>query len=543
MLVGVALVCASVLAPAPAMAAPGELDASFGNAGAATFGLSFDGRVQEDGPKTIAFAGNGAIELMGTAEGEAGGEQKMFAARLLEGGALDATFGSGGTIVTPLPPEEETAFDQRIEAGALEADGAMVGVGARVEGRLTATGEFDRSFSTELGMNAFALVELPDGQMLAAGETPTEGEGARYATLERLLPDGAPDTSFGTEGLVQLPARAGAPTRESARSIVLLPGGELLIAGIGEVVKQEEEFGWLAEVAASGSLIRSFGEEGVEYVPAAKTYNNGDKGVSVTREADGTIVLAGNTVPAGSEDRQAAAWGFLPDGAPDPSFGSDGLLLLPRPVPEADTESVAEAVDSSGYVYIGITQESVGQASYIARLTPSGTLDSTYGNDGVVSFPAVRLTAIGVDPSGRLLVGGWRGGTSGAVYLARLIGGQQSSPPATTGAPPGGTHPALVKPAAKAPLVHEHVTCARVHRGRHRGAERCTLELRHLRGTWKSALVLVEHRGHHLAERRIKRLRMPVTLVFYLPANRHPTRWTVVFRDGRKVAHSSVVVR
>lgn len=92
---------------------------------------------------------------------------------------------------------------------------------------------------------------------------------------------------------------------------------------------------------------------------------------------------------------------------------------------------------------------------------------------------------------------------------------------------------------AKARLVSEHVTCDRVRLDRHRGAERCTVKLTHLRGTWKSALVLVDRRGHRIAERRIKRLRMPVTLVFYLPASSHPTRWTVVFRDGSRVARSS----
>jgi hypothetical protein len=51
--------------------------------------------------------------------------------------------------------------------------------------------------------------------------------------------------------------------------------------------------------------------------------------------------------------------------------------------------------------------------------------------------------------------------------------------------------------------------------------------------------VLVDRRGHRVAERRIKRLRMPLTLVFYLPASSHPTRSTVVFRDGSQVARSS----
>ncbi len=268
-LAGVALVYAVAFVPAPATAAPGDLDPSFGDAGQTSFRLSFHERVQEGEPATVAFPGDGDIELMGTATPPPGSAWRMFAARLQEDGALDPAFGSGGTVITRLPPEAEETHTipvQSIFAGALEADGAMVGVGPRVEGRLSAAGAFDPSFRNQLQMNAFAVVGLPDGQMLAAGETPTEGEVARYPTLERLLADGAPDLSFGTEGLVRLPDRAGPTARESAHSILLLPDGELLLAGIGEV--PGEQFGWLAEVTATGSLDRSFGDEGVDYVPA-----------------------------------------------------------------------------------------------------------------------------------------------------------------------------------------------------------------------------------------------------------------------------------
>jgi uncharacterized delta-60 repeat protein len=434
-LAGVALVYAVAIAPATATAAPGDLDPSFGDAGQTSFRLSFHERVQEGEPATVAFPGDGDIELMGTATPLSGGEWRMFAARLQEDGALDPTFGSGGTVITRLPPEEEetnTIPIQSIFAGALEADGAMVGVGPRVEGRLGAAGAFDPSFRNQLQINAFALVGLPDGQMLAAGETPTEGEVARYPTLERLLADGAPDQSFGTDGLVQLPDRTGPTARESARSILLLPDGDLLLAGIGEGTG--EQFGWLAEVTATGSLDRSFGDEGIDYVPAKAPFQ-GETGVSVAREPNGTIVLAG-TASVGSEDWQAAAWGFLPDGVPDPAFGSDGVLLLPRGLPEESAESVMSTADNSGHVYVDFHQESseppYSQNSYVARLTPSGALDVAYGDDGLASFPTARIKAIGVDRAGRLVVAGRQGE---AVFLARLIGGPTGAAPVAPVAP------------------------------------------------------------------------------------------------------------
>jgi hypothetical protein len=191
-------------------------------------------------------------------------------------------------------------------------------------------------------------------------------------------------------------------------------------------------------------------------------------------------------------------------------------------------------------------------------LTPSGVLDTAYGNGGLVSFPATYVEAIAVDPAGRLVVAGER---DRVTYVARLTGGeesgssaetegaagtgltggQESGSSAATGGAPGGAHPAPAKP-ANVPPASERVTCARVLHGRRRGAERCTLELRRISGTWKSALVLVDRRARRITELRIKRLRMPATIVLFLPANSHPTRWTVVFRDGSRVAYTSSLV-
>jgi hypothetical protein len=148
------------------------------------------------------------------------------------------------------------------------------------------------------------------------------------------------------------------------------------------------------------------------------------------------------------------------DGAPDPTFGSGGTVITrlppeeeethaipdqsifagalearrcarrgvsqrrgPRVLPEESAESVASNADNSGYVYVDFRQESseppYSHSSYVAWLTPSGALDTTYGDNGLVSFPTARIEAIGVDPTGRLVVAGGQGE---AVFLARLIG-------------------------------------------------------------------------------------------------------------------------
>jgi uncharacterized delta-60 repeat protein len=316
------VVCA---VPVNAVAAAGGLDPSFGSGGEVSFPLSLRGEEQGGTPTALLFTVAGSIEIAGTASPPHGGEWRAFAARVGEDGALDPSFGTGGSVVTGLPPSDEGPGllpDHSVEAGILEGDGALVVVGPRTQGRFTSGGAFDGSFEAgNSPLNSFALASLSGGEVLAAGETPTEGNGSRYATLERLQANGAPDLSFGKEGLVQLPGRGGPKVQESARSMLVLEDGDILIAGVGvtygEGVK-EETYDWVARVTPSGSLDPSFGQGGKQYVPALTPYQ-GERGVALAREPDGVIVLAGDE-PTSTGHWQAAAWGFLPDGSPDPSF-------------------------------------------------------------------------------------------------------------------------------------------------------------------------------------------------------------------------------
>jgi uncharacterized delta-60 repeat protein len=532
------MVCAS---PATAAAAAGGLDPSFGSGGETAFPLSLRGGQQDGRPTALMFAAAGSIEVAGTASPPHGGEWRVFAARVQEDGTLDPSFGTGGTVVTSLPPSDEGPGlppDHSVEAGALEGDGALVLIGPRTQGRLTASGAFDSTFEAgNSPLNSFALAYLSGGDMLAAGETPTEGTGSRHATLERMLPDGAPDPSFGKEGLVRLPNRTGPKFSESARSILTLEDGDMLIAGVGVIYGEgvkEETYDWLAQVTPSGSLDPSFGQDGEQYVPALTPYQ-GERGVGLAREPDGVIVLAGDE-PTGAGHWQAAAWGFLPDGAPDPSFGTGGVAGIAPMDAEATSQATTIAADGAGDLYVAVDEESRNQpyhpGSFVMRLTPSGQPDSGYGTGGAVSFPAaVAIDSLAVDSQGRLDLAGARGEE---VFLARLLGGTPTSPTTTTttsvagnraNTPPGGT------------ATHtrsERVSCSRAARTvRHRRVELCTLTLSHLPGKWKSVLVRIRRRHRVIAQRLHKPLRTPVTLRFRLPASSRKTNWTVTLIDGQ----------
>jgi uncharacterized delta-60 repeat protein len=538
----------AVLAPAAAGAA-GGLDPSFGTSGEASYSLSFMGKAQSGNPEALALAAGAKIDVVGTASCGCG-EWRILAARLLENGGLDPSFDSGGTVITSADPSEDEGTHvnvlQEARAGVVEADGAVVAVGERVQARLTASGQLDPTFENgSAPMNSFALVKLPSGDLLGAGEDPTEGD-QRYPALERMLPDGAPDLSFGAEGIVKLPDHPGESVKESAQDALQLPSGEILLAGDGSVSNADddtvEQFAWLAEVTANGSLDPSFGSGGIDYLPGEGGFG---RLMGLAREPSGEIVLASEQ-PVGPEVWHAAVWGFSAGGARDPGFGAGGTTLIPIGEPGDSTTSSAVATDSQGDIYVAVNQigpERLTKSAYISALTPTGQLDTAFAQGGLAALgrPS-QFSALLVDAAGRLTVAG---SSNEDLFFERLTGATSSGSTSTT-SPAGASTPAkgvpLLAGKAVSPL-RGSVSCKLVAARRgHKRIEQCTLYLRQLKGHWSSIEVLLARGNHRLDRKRLGHVHVPARFTFDVSRTATPLRWTVVLRQGKHLARASWTV-
>ncbi|HUU14189.1 MAG TPA: hypothetical protein VM182_10830 [Terriglobia bacterium] len=168
-------------------------------------------------------------------------------ARLLENGALDPTFGSGGRLLTDFGNTTD-----RLEGLALDAAGYIVAAGwsgasnnppARnfALARYTPDGQLDTTFgsggktTTDFVGNldvALAVAIQPDGQIVAAGTTVIYGMG-EYFALARYNPDGSLDTSFdsgtGKNGVVITTSFGG--NDDVAYGLALQPDGKIVALG------------------------------------------------------------------------------------------------------------------------------------------------------------------------------------------------------------------------------------------------------------------------------------------------------------------------
>jgi len=98
---------------------------------------------------------------------------------------------------------------------------------------------------------------------------------------------------------------------------------------------------------------------------------------------DGRIVTAGMQTLYSSGPILAQRWTV--DGQPDPTFGSQGTATFARPGLQASATVVATAPDGSVYVGGG-----GNGGAYVVRLTPSGTVDTTFGSGGFVELEAAK---------------------------------------------------------------------------------------------------------------------------------------------------------
>jgi uncharacterized delta-60 repeat protein len=404
-----ALVSTLSIAIAPnARASGGDLDPSFGSTGwldLAVFkypegtGLA----VQDDG-KILVSIGSLASDLFAVA-------------RFLPDGTPDPSFGGDGYVRTDLW--------QRSSAGdvLLQPDGAIVvaGISGRrmVVARYLTDGTLDPSFdgdgkasvlfgdrSSRVGDAALS----PQGEIVLVGTAQRTWQHSQFA-IARLTTSGAPDTSFSGDGKVLVgvgPCRCA-----GADGVAVASDGRVIAAGWAKSSSA------IVVLDGDGDLAPAFGGDGI--VRSTFSSNGGRaEATAVTLTSTEKIVIGGAV---------SGAWGplgrlarLLPNGRLDTSFSGDGIRRFPSAIPEA------LAVQTDGKILVAGAQCCGGGSETffsLWRFGPNGTPDRSFGSAGVVPGGGYELaingwSAVALQADGRIVVTGGR--ESGGLVLARYLG-------------------------------------------------------------------------------------------------------------------------
>lgn len=359
--------------------------------------------------------------------------------RMLVDGGLDVTFGDGGyaTLSWPTYTHTEVILDAGFVtemktdiAFAIASQGTKLLVGGTVQSqggqsgaygvaRFSADGALDSTFgtagksevrfSTLVGGTAVQLAQGTDGKIYVAGFVARAIDTTNNTDfgVARFSADGALDTSFGTNGSVQLDFGK----NEVVRNIAF-QGNKILIAGGDDFT--------IARLNADGSVDTTFGVSGVAKSTGGFAHN-------MRLLANGKIVVAGAKRRVGTDQ----PWDiklirYTADGHIDGTFGVLGDVSLPFDEHQISVLSLDELAD--GRLVLSMTAGfETGRAPYatVARLSANGTVDATFGTNGLLEMALGGLPLLGsvIPPSpNHAIVSGGRlhyvdTNTSGRVHV------------------------------------------------------------------------------------------------------------------------------
>ena len=415
------------LLPVGLLAAPGDLDPTFGSAGRVRVPLP-------NGAGAIAAAvqSDGKIVVVGTTSwyGPNNGFD-VVAVRLNSNGTLDSAFdGDGITVLDYGSNEISSAAAVCITpTGKILIAGDTFGTpGFQYQTaliRLNADGSADNTFGPN-GRRLYSVAEemlvskirpQADGKFVIGGNT-LNFQGTGDFKFFRVEADGAVDMSFGTNGRTIIDFNQAG---DELADLTILPDGRII--GVGNSQIEVERSISVMRLLSNGQLDTSVGGGKLSMAIGYR-----DRAISIARQFDGKLLIAGETpssgfVPLGMIVRLNA------DGTPDASFGSGGRVVRADSIvalnadPDGHIFFVGEFVDAHDVYDDSLASRAYVQAldvdgSASASFAPSGRALVDFGHDDsrslVQPFALVRLV------DGRQLVIG--ANNRSELLVARLAG-------------------------------------------------------------------------------------------------------------------------
>lgn len=363
-----ALACSLVLVASigtPARAASGDLDPTFSSDGIKLVpGVALsDVTVQPDGKVVVIGRTTGAVP-------------RSLALRYTAAGELDPTFSGDGRMTLRIADPSDIALqtDGKIVVAGMTGPGELPELIA-VE-RLTSRGARDLSFSGD-GWVTTHLVDPWDGSFLwvtglaidTLGRITVVVESLEYpdnvdtfiSLLAQWEPSGERRWAFGTDGV------AWAKRCDEPGGLAVQADRKLVVAGVGSMFGPNTFDPCLTRLNTNGTLDGTFGTRGSTILGIGW---DDARGVQVS-PTDGSI-----TALYDMEHGQVGR--VLSTGQPDPTFGADGVVTGE---PGDALEWWAVDLQARNVVLAG----SSSGALAIARLTAAGTLDPTFGTDGIAT--------------------------------------------------------------------------------------------------------------------------------------------------------------
>ncbi|HYK46295.1 MAG TPA: hypothetical protein VEV83_14050, partial [Parafilimonas sp.] len=392
----------------------GAINTSFGSGGAVLIDINhrddeiFDMAVQPDG------------NIIGAGEYfNVNSSYDVAVVRLLSNGALDNSFGTNGIVTTRIGAGGDVA-----KSVALQSNGKIVIAGSTrtttqakddiLSIRYNQNGTIDSSFA----LNGIYIKDI-DGDNDVANSVKIQPDNkiilGGYATLNgvnnflslRLKNSGTPDIPYGSNGMVTTSIFS---QGDAANAMILQADGKIIEAG--QSTNGASTFFSSIRYNTNGSLDDSYSNDGIHVFSIG---NSNDKaGKMVKLPWNNTLLLCGS-----ANDYWALANYNVSSLSLNKNFGVNGVQTF-RYSDQYSSTTPEVAVDSA-LQKIYLCGETDQYGFIMIRLNRNGSLDTTFGTRGVVKyFMSIYYGGLAVLPNHKIITGGLQQGSTNYTFLARF---------------------------------------------------------------------------------------------------------------------------
>lgn len=226
----------------------------------------------------------------------------------------------------------------------------------------------------------------PDGRIFTAGSNSNITYISCYDSI------GNPILTFGKSGVLKLDTLENVSSRPMLFGFSSCPDNKIIVCWRGFYTKSGSSWGCiLAKFDSTGCIDRSFGTEGFLFFNYSSMRFNVD---AITVLKDGSIICTGSNLDLNDKyNEKTAIIKLKSDGTFNNDFGIGGQMIIDvdpsdhyDPFYHNYLETARNAIELDDHRMIVSTVTNKSTGDYLIRLMPDGSLDKTFGNNGITKL-------------------------------------------------------------------------------------------------------------------------------------------------------------
>lgn len=352
--------------------------------------------------------------------------KKFLVARYLENGYLDSSFNASGYNLTSIGSTDAIAYKT-----TLQSDGKIVATGTAnnqiMVTRYLTDGSLDSSFNSDetpgyiissFGTNsqAYDLAIQSDGKIIVSGYATTSG--IKKIVIARYNSDGTLDTTFGSSNGYTLTSIGSSVTTQG---LAIQSTGKIIVAGYATISGVQKII--VARYSSNGIIDTTFGTNGY----TSTLIGTDCQAHSLILQPNNKIIVTGNAQVSNIKNIMLAR--YTSNGTLDTTFGTNGYVTKLIGT-QAFANFITTQADNNLLVSGQATVSGINQI-FLARYTPSGSLDTTFNSLGYTTTPIgsdVQAFSLCLQSNQKILVTGYANITgSNHITIIGYLGGLASS--------------------------------------------------------------------------------------------------------------------